>query len=59
MFPRETKVSGGKPLTHSDLRDWGWGGGVFIEKISSSKHYSKKDYKEKMNSTATSLEHGK
>jgi hypothetical protein len=42
MLPLETKQSGGKLLPHSDLR-----GGVFLGEISSSRHYSKKDYKEK------------
>ena len=42
MLPLETKQSGGKLLPHSGL----WGG-VFLGEISSSRHYSKKDYKEK------------
>jgi len=43
MLLLETKQSGGKLLPHSDLR----GGGVFLRKISSSRHYNKKNYKEK------------
>jgi hypothetical protein len=42
MLPLETKQSGGKLLPHLVL----WGG-VFLGEISSSRRYSKKDYKEK------------
>ena len=39
MIPTETKQYGDKLFHHSDL-----GGGVFLGEISSSRHYSKKDY---------------
>ena len=42
MLPLETKLSAGKLLPHSDLRE-----GVFLGEISSNRRYSKKDYKEK------------
>jgi len=47
MLPQETKQSGCKPLTLTDLR--GCGGGVFLGEMSSSRCYSKKDCKEKKN----------
>jgi hypothetical protein len=43
MLPPETKQSRGKQLPHLDLRGKG---GVFLGEISSSKCYSKEDYKE-------------
>jgi hypothetical protein len=42
MLPLETKQSGDKLLPHSDLRVGG-----FLGEISSSRRYSKKDYREK------------
>jgi hypothetical protein len=43
MLPLETKHSGGKQLSHSDLR----GGGVFIEEVSRSR----KRYGEELSSS--------
>jgi hypothetical protein len=46
-------------VNYSPIRISGGGGGGFLGKISSSKRYNKKDYKEKRrNSTATRLERG-
>jgi hypothetical protein len=43
MLPLEIEQSGGKLFPHSDLG----GGGMFLGEISSSRRYSKEDYKEK------------
>jgi hypothetical protein len=54
MLPLETKQSGGKLLSHSDLR-----GGVFLGEISSSRsHFYRITKERRMKSTATRLERG-